>query len=379
MAELRLDVPAGPATHALVIGCGRYLHLPGGGGNAAANNWGLGQLTTAPISARHFVNWLLHRFRNDRAPLASIEHLVSDGGVMDHAGVAQASELPTMTAVELAYNRWLQRVNANEENIAIVYFCGHGLYNNGGTALLCADFADPAFAAVNRNVIHLEATVRGMLACRARRQCFFIDSCRTTDTQWQAMMDAPGRPLGVANLNDLSAKDQPVFFATGRTQAALALADEVSLFTGALVEALDGLAADDPFGNYELGSWVVDTSNIARAVNMSIDIRCYERPFLAGPRCNFGGDGAHFELHHPRAPLSIPVVVGCDPEHHNGNAAFAIRRGPDVVDRRDPEPAWWVSHLEPDVYDVAMTLNGASTSRPLALHPPGKRAVFTVP
>ena len=81
MTTLTLDLPAGPATHALVIGCGRYFHLPEGGGKPAANNWGLQQLGTAPVSARHFVDWLLHRFHNSKAPLASIEHLISSGGV----------------------------------------------------------------------------------------------------------------------------------------------------------------------------------------------------------------------------------------------------------------------------------------------------------
>lgn len=380
MAALIVDAAiAGPATHAFVVGCGTYAHLEDGSGAPAHNQWGLGQLTSAAVSARYFIDWLLHGFHNDRAPLASIEHLVSEGTVEDLGGANHDSEMPTMVAVERAYRRWLDRVGSHPDNIAIVYFCGHGLFNNGGTALLCADFADPAFATTSRNAIHLEATVRGMLACAARRQCFFIDSCRTTDTQWQAMMDQPGQPLGAATVNDLAAKDQPVFFATGRTQTAVAVAGEVSLFTHALIEALNGLAADDPFGDYALGSWVVDTANIARAVNMSIDIECYARPFLAGPRCNFGGDGAHFELHYPQPPLRVPVIVGCDPASFNQQATFAISRDGTLVDRRAPNPALWISRQEPDQYEVAIDLNGSSTSRILNLYPPGKRALFPIP
>jgi len=217
-----------------------------------------------------------------------------------------------------------------------------------------------------------------MLACPARRQCFFIDSCRSNDLQWQAMMDQPGQPLGTATIDNLTAKDQPVFFATGRTQSAIAVEGEVSLFTHALVKALNGLAADDPDGNYALGSWVVDTANIARAVNMSIEVHCYERPFLSGPRCNFGGDGAHFELHYPRPPLQIPVVVGCNPVSDNQHATFAIRRNGNLVGQRAPNPALWISWHEPNDYEVAVDLNGARESRPMHLHPPGRRALFAV-
>jgi hypothetical protein len=373
-----IQSPTGPATHAMVIGVGTYIHLKGGTGPQAARQWGLEQIPSAPLSALHFIDWLLNRFDNPTHPLATIEHLISAPSVVtDRSRTKHSSTEPIMANIMAAYTQWIARAGTNPDNIAIFYFCGHGLYNRHGTALLTADFANPVFANLSLNAIHVEATVDCMLACPAKQQCFFIDSCRTIDTAWSDMMNTPGQPLGTAGNANLAAVDQPIFFATGRTKTAIAPDGEVSVFTKALVEALSHMAADDPFGNHNLQTWVVNTANILRAVNDAIRMERIERPWLEGPVCNFGGGGSHFDLHNPKPPLSIPVLAVCKPADLNTQATFKLAQGANVIASGKANGDAWVSRHPPDSYEVNANLDdGRSKSSPINLSPPSKLAVF---
>jgi hypothetical protein len=69
---------AGSATHALVIGVGSYPHLLGGSGALCEDNEGLAQLTSPPVSARKFADWLICSFANPDKPLASVALLISE-------------------------------------------------------------------------------------------------------------------------------------------------------------------------------------------------------------------------------------------------------------------------------------------------------------
>ena len=154
----------GPATHALVIGVGAYRHLLGGY-QAGPDHWGLGQLPGAAHSAATFVKWLQERFHHVEAPLATIEHLITDG-----PGAALGSAEPTIQAISLAINAWRVRASSHPDNIAIFYFAGHGVLMGTETGLLAADFADPAFGNPMLQSIHVEKMVQGMLSCKARSE-----------------------------------------------------------------------------------------------------------------------------------------------------------------------------------------------------------------
>ena len=62
----------GARTHVLVIGVGRYPHLKDGSGRVLENHYGLGQLTSPPLSAAAIADWFVGApFRNPAAPLGS--------------------------------------------------------------------------------------------------------------------------------------------------------------------------------------------------------------------------------------------------------------------------------------------------------------------
>lgn len=365
----------GPATHAFIIGVGSYHHLKPG------DAWGLGQLSTAPVSAQRFANWLLQRYSDPGRPLASIEHLISGGTFTDHANVVHASEEPELARIEAAYTQWFERANRHPDNLALFYFCGHGLCNSRGSTLLAADFADPRFQRTSRNAIHVEGTANAMLACKAKYQCFFLDCCRTTDLEWQNIMEEPGQPLGTARSTDLTAAHQPMFFAAGRTEAATGVAADVTVFTKALIEALDGMAAVEPDGDLDAQSWRVNTGSIAAAIDSAIAVERHQKPHIPDLHCHFGGNGAHFDLNYPHLPLSIPVVVGCDPEHLTGQAQFRLEHGErGEVGRRDARAGLWISRQEPSTYHASASVpNNAPQTKTFLLYPPSKRALLKFP
>jgi hypothetical protein len=70
----------GPATHAIVIGVGKYDHLPGGGGTPVRRPEGMRQLTSPPASARRFAEWLISGLNYPPKPLASVALLLPHHG-----------------------------------------------------------------------------------------------------------------------------------------------------------------------------------------------------------------------------------------------------------------------------------------------------------
>ena len=70
-------IPAGPATHAIVIGVGDYPHLNGGAERKTQDHENMGQLTSPPVSARQFASWLIESFHHPAKPLATVSLMLS--------------------------------------------------------------------------------------------------------------------------------------------------------------------------------------------------------------------------------------------------------------------------------------------------------------
>lgn len=377
LLSLNLD-PKRASTHAFVVGVGTYPHLDGGSTPNTTLELGLGQLSSPPLSAQRFIRWLLEEFHNDKAPLATIEHLISaPHQVQDKQGKNQPSEEPTFANLETAYKRWIDRASENEDNIAIFYFCGHGMAKGAETALLAADFGNPAVARLTKNAIHLEDTVKGMFACKANQQCFFIDTCRTKDERLEKLMSSAGEPLGEASADDVRVVQQPVIFASSLTQRALAQDGAVSAFTQSLIEALDGMAADDDAqGSFAPGECVVKTELLCRAIRESLELQRLEKPWLGGPECTDGGGGS-FHLHFPQRPVRVPLLMKCEPAEVETAVTLSITRDGSLISERTGASGPWLTWQEPSFYKLAATLaNGQKEEKTLMHFPAIKKCGF---
>src|ERR1700738_23120 len=135
---------AGPATHAIVIGVGNYPHLNGGTGELAPDHDGMGQLSSPPISARMFADWLIRSFSHPQKPLSTVALLVSAASTeqFDNPRTNESYNIEPATSETLsaAITAWKERGNSNAGNLLIFYFCGHGITEGTDTALLLSDF-----------------------------------------------------------------------------------------------------------------------------------------------------------------------------------------------------------------------------------------------
>lgn len=368
MATIDLNSdPTKPATHALIIGVGEYRHLLGGV-QPNAEDWGLGQLPGAAVSAGRFLDWMRANFRNPDAPLASIEHLITGA-----AGSKLSSEEPTMLSISTAFSRWKGRLSSHRDNIAVLYFAGHGILKGTETGLLAADFARPDNANIMSGAIHVEETVQGMFSCRADRQFFIIDACRTTEEPLLEMMTRPGLALASAKQSDVRTIAHPVIFASEINQASYQVGTS-SPFTNALIESLEGMGADDTNGGWGPGQCSVDTDSLLKGINAAMGLERRRRPFLYQQKATFGGSGS-FIFHYPKGQISVPLIVGCDPTNLNASATLRILqnglelhlRGPQVADLKHPVP--------PDSYWTTAELHTGSTARQKVLVTPPYREV----
>ena len=245
---------AGPATHAIVLGVGAYPHLNGGTGRLTQDHDGMGQLSSPPISARAFADWLIRSFNHPGKPLSTVALLVS-------AAAAERFENPrthsihdiepaTSQTASAAIKAWKERGDSNSGNLLIFYFCGHGITEGTDTALLLADFgADPQNSL--DGALDLRRLYLGLQRCRATEQCFFIDACRTPSGTLVDAQGFAGKVIIQPGRRDPTWEKPvraPIFYATFNGAKAYGLPGEPSLYSQALMKALAGWGADDEDG-----------------------------------------------------------------------------------------------------------------------------------
>jgi hypothetical protein len=336
----------GPAAHAVVIGVGAYPHLIGGDGPLTPRNGGLVQLSSPPVSAFTFAAWLLDGFNNPDAPLASLSLLVSDSEnrAFSHAKLEEPVVPATAdsSAVIAALRAWKERGDANEQNLMMFFYCGHGVARGlDGLTLLLRDYgAVPAMPM--EGAIDFAALQRGMAQCPASRQCFFVDACRqvsdiarnTTESGNKVIQDDINRPFE-------SDWNYAVLYSTVEGESAYGRRDKPSFYTEELIKGLNGTAANNRNAQ---GQWRVSTSDLNQAIHRGLSLRGKK---IRNPAVRL----VEFEFHLPKAEPIIPVTVSCESRADHEHAVLSCERNGEVVDRRDPAIEDWVTELAYGSYD----------------------------
>lgn len=383
----------GPRVHALVIGVGAYRHLPGGADPVAHDTLGLRQLSGPPLSARAFADWVATSMRHPRAALGTVELLTSPGapppgapppgaragGAPAGDGAAPAEpapssatvDVPTMAAVADAFEAWYQRCDTHEDNVALLYFCGHGVERES-LFLLMEDFARSSLSLLE-NALDVGQTYQGLARCRAREQYVFVDACREIPFQLLQQLSGNARVLVAPQLVADQRRDTALVYATSGGAKAYGRPNRPTRFTEALIRALDGLG-----GRLDGAQWVVDVSSLQRAITL----------ILAEPR-----DGAPVQLPSIRgaglgvlhrfdgAPV-VPVSLQCLPPA--AVAAATITLSPlaalpgAVVGATPPTlvagARGWSVEVPADIYSLAVDFPGggyAAARKSIAALPPG--------
>jgi hypothetical protein len=353
----------GPATHALVIGCGAYPHLPGGASPVQCPQPdGMGQLSSPPVSARRVADWFIGEYRDPNKPLATLALLLSEADPQPYpnpvTGVAHDVVAATADHVEAAVLAWRARADASPENRTVFYFCGHGTAQGTDTALLLADFC-AAPANELQGALDFEKMYRAMNRAKAVEQVYFVDACRSSsDTLIEAAGFAGRIPLTPGKRDAALPKRLPAtYYSTLAGDRAYALAGSPSVFTTALLKSFRGAASDESEDGS--GTWRVDTALLKRSIDhfmrRPVDVGDH-LPVQVAP----AGELVTFELHVLDGPPRVPVYVQCDPPNDNERAEFHCKRGGNdvssrplgAIDPADPERDW---ELELDLGDYEFT------------------------
>lgn len=348
----------GPALHALVIGVGHYPHMDPPG------------LTSAADSALAFARWIAEHHQNPDCPVGTIELLVSGAAPasFDKHVVASA----TMANLKAAVADWFARADSHEKNIALFYFAGHGIERGLKTGLLTQDYPSLAHAPLDPAEAAVDFTefAGGMERCLARRQVYALDACRNWPP-WLAGVGAVGVSLVSRDIEtrpSAVARDWPVLRAAAAEQEAWGPPEGVSYFTGALLRALDGGAADDrlsPDASYEVRTDAI-ISSIQHLAQQGFVDGSWQ---LQQPRLS--GESAGFVFHRPD-PVLVPMRVGCEDVAENAAAVFRILcDGGTILTRDVPAPDDWLLSLSPDAVEVQADFeNGAPRATRTRVTPP---------
>ena len=305
-----------PSVHALIIGVGGYVHLPGNSALKTKIHKQVGRLQpliSPPRSAREFAEWLTHS-KEWPQPLGTIDLLISpepsDTGFTLPANVRPA----TISNVRQAFSDWLDRCNEATDNVAVFYFCGHGM-EKADHYLLAEDFgANPndewlgSFA--------FDQTREAFHKCQAQTQCFFVDACRQMTPEM--LTNEPNSSALTSRdwtakdcLNDLTLKaavGKEMAFGPKLTSNAPGFGPNntagISYFTQALIRSLDGAAAIR-----QGKQWQVQTSEIAANINKVL--RLVKK--TSAQRCEATANSSA-TLRTLSHPPKVRIELSCDPE-----------------------------------------------------------------
>jgi hypothetical protein len=248
-------VSDGPACHAFIIGSSDYPHITTG----PARQFGFLPLSSAALSAERICRWLQNAML--AAPLGSVRLLLSPG--VDEPVQTQAAPCTLANFLQDAYD-WRQAASRRRDNMTFFYFAGHGFAPTQGEQLLVLrDFGD-GIGPLLRNTVSLNNIVYGMAPDSspeiARTQLYFVDASRARPmalAQYQvlnstAVFDAP--------LQGLDDRTAPIFYASAPDAVAFARVRGQTLFSEALIEGLDGAAAEPTSDD----RWGVSVLSLAR-------------------------------------------------------------------------------------------------------------------
>jgi hypothetical protein len=362
------DPDGGPRIHAIVIGVGAYPELA-----RLDDDMGLeARLASPPVSAHAFADFLINQIgpQGVPAPLGSIELLVS---AADGAGPVEPA---TTDNIITALRRWHQRCDRDEGNLAIFYFCGHGVQAEV-TALLAADFgADPQVPFLN--ALNLNGTVRAMASCAAHIQCWFADTCRTVPPGALTRIRVEHARVFREAERLQPHRDAPIGFATGFGQRAFGpRRGGVTRFTEALMAVLGGLGARPANGG-----WEVTTLSLGDAMT-----RTMRRLHPAAPQqaCSFGGEASGGVIRELCGPPMVPTTISI----RQRQATTAVDLS--LVSAFDPAVAFkdhragsaWALEVPADSYwvNAAAANDGSSTyrGRMIAVPPEARHVVELAP
>ena len=349
-----------PGTYAIVIGVGSYPHLLGGKPNKLTDmHGGMKQLTSPPVSAREFCNWLLDEFNNLEKPLASLSLLTSEENAnapYEHSKAKKnfSPKTANIEHVKKAIREWKELADSNEENMILFFFCGHGVARGlDGLTLLLEDYGEhnsmPMEGALDFAALH-----RGMSQCAASHQCFFIDACRSV-SEIVIETTANGQAVIMDNIRRDWDSDwnYAIFYSTLEGKKAYGRTGKPSYYTEELIVGLNGTGSNN---RNDADHWWVSTGDLSIALNHGLSLRGKKSKVPLSAL-------VHFDFHQLTKPPVVPVTVSCESKNATEQASFLCSQNGTQLDSRLPQEGNWVTQLSNGTYDFSAELDSQSGAR----------------
>ena len=322
------------------------------------------QIGTPSPSARALATWFLDEFKNADRELASLALVLSEPtpASFAHPRALPAAELPRGTANEVieAIQKWVKRASSSLENQAVFFFCGHGL-SSSEPILLLRDFGEDEDHRF-RGALNLNGFLGAMQTQIPTYQLFLIDACRTPTEINNLALGRAHLGQNALDPSDLSSRGnspakQSVHHATSSLAPAYGRADGRSLYTEALIQALDGGGAQPDFG------WWIGTPGLQTALGAYVDRLARRENVIQEPE---RVANARFKIHKP-TKIRVPLYVTSEPKEALRVARVEARLGNTVTACYDPsisEPCEeWPAILDHREHQLAARFQAGSGYR----------------
>ena len=321
-------------THILIIGAGLYPFLPeGGGDHVATRTLGLRQLTSPPVSASVIADWALTELNNLDAPLGSVELLLSPPvyrpvekaalKLNKNPGTEIATPLAEFSEIKLAFGRWFERLNRHEDNIALFYFCGHGV-EAADRYLLPSNYGEDNMVPFSE-FINFTQTFNKMNRCKAQTQCWFLDCCR--DQPSEVKSAAATGSVGQSLIGDIAGgtffRNAPIFHASAVGRSATGPPGERSYFVEALTQCFKGTGVSPRSDDTD--PYAVSTASLGSA--LSSVIPWLEKQYVDVSMSYEIGGSTNLppkKIHFPAEPFEVLASILCIPDQAHSIATLNV-------------------------------------------------------
>jgi Caspase domain len=306
---------AKPGVHVILIGVGKFANARAAdllGDDAPAG--GFADLESPLHSIEAFTEWLQMELDVVDTPLLTLRALGSSSRRTSYLGVTP----PTFNNIADEVGEWSDDVDTHEDNLAIFYFCGHGLRIGETQLLLAEDFGSNKRAPFE-NTIEPELLANSMRKNKARRQLYLIDACSTEVSFSERYRNVRPRTIVQEARNEnLANSEQCLIRASKLGTQAFGSASGPSLFMEAFLRAMKGAGAVSA----PRRQWVINTDMLKLALTWLIQLR----PEGYGQEVSFGGGALSTSVSFhtlPGEPI-VPVHVSCDPKEFETRSALHV-------------------------------------------------------
>jgi hypothetical protein len=338
-----------PGVHVILIGVGSFADARAAEllGDDAPEG-GFVDLETPLHSVEAFAGWLQMELDVADTPLRTLRVLGSSARRTSGLRVTA----PTFQNIANEVGEWSDDVDTHEDNLAIFYFCGHGLRIGETQLLLAEDFGSNRRAPFE-NAIEPELLANAMRQMKGRRQLFLIDAC-STEVPFSRRYEnvRPRTIVQEAQHENLAKSELCLIRASKLGTRAFGSASGPSLFMDAFLRAMKGAGAVST----QRRQWVINTDMLKMALSWLIQLR----PEGQGQEVSFGGGAlsSNISFHTLSGDPLVPVRVSCEPRELEAVSALHVDSAPHSTAGNWPE-SFDIERRAHDFEAIETTAQGA--------------------